>query len=515
MKEPEFKIYLTKNGEEILYVGEPDLTKLESLADGCGDVWHSSLDQGYKNAFPEIIYQTATFYWFASDLENLKETVSWRINPYQFAVRKTIWEQLNGFDADYENKVMAAFDLGFNLLRYWGGTVLYVQGLFQPEYSKRPVVSTFDNYLFYRKNFKLEQSYYMLLREGFWKYSQWKAFNAVSKKYSFRNNVPQIQVRPLNKLQGNPSVSYIIPTMLRQEWTKVLLDDLAKQSYLPKEVVIVDATPKDKRVTDAYTSKMYPFEVIVKWQTTQGSCRARNEAIELCSGEYYVFGDDDIRIPADFIENHIRFLQTYQVKACNGLDIRADHTQQDLNDLSSKLHELGTARWKSGTSSMFSNANSCVHYSVIEKLQGNDINFDGGYGEDSDFGLSIFKIGEMVLHNPYAVNLHLKPPVGGYRYWGSEAKKKGKVRKKQPWELDTPVKNIQPVPSPTIMYFNLKHFSEEQVKEYRHKYFFLYLFKGPKAQLLIKLVKLPYRILQFNKSVFYAQKLISLGKRTK
>jgi hypothetical protein len=31
---------------------------------------------------------------------------------------------------------------------------------------------------------------------------------------------------------------------------------------------------------------------------------------------------------------------------------------------------------------------------------GNDVNFDGGYGEDSDFGMSLSKIGVIVLANP-------------------------------------------------------------------------------------------------------------------
>jgi len=47
---------------------------------------------------------------------------------------------------------------------------------------------------------------------------------------------------------------------------------------------------------------------------------------------------------------------------------------------------------------------------------GNDINYDGGYGEDSDFGLSLMKIGVTVLQNPFATNLHLKPASGGYRF---------------------------------------------------------------------------------------------------
>ena len=93
------------------------------------------------------------------------------------------------------------------------------------------------------------------------------------------------------------------------------------------------------------SQKEYSFELIVKWQESKGSCRARNEAIDLCTGDYIVFGDDDIRIPSDFIENHIRFLQTNNASACNGLDIRADHEKQDLKDLANKLYALGDKRW--------------------------------------------------------------------------------------------------------------------------------------------------------------------------
>src|SRR5690606_18267766 len=133
----------------------------------------------------------------------------------------------------------------------------------------------------------------------------------------------------------------------------------------------------------------------------------------------------------------------------------------------------------------------------VEKLIGNDVNFDGGYGEDSDFGFSLFQSGGIVLFNPFSVNLHLKPPAGGYRHWGSESKKLGKKRKKQAWELDHPVKYIKPKPSPTIVYGIMKRFSNAEVKEYRSKYFFLYLFKGSKGGFLLRLLKLPYRVIQF------------------
>lgn len=510
----QLKEFKTNGGESIFYTGKPNFDRLEELSQGAGDIWHSSFEQGYKNAFSELVYQTATFFWYLNDFDNLNECVSWRINPNAFAVRKSVWETLNGFDKDYKNRQMQALDFGYNALRVSGAVPLYVNGLFEAAAKEAINITAKDRYTFFIKNFKLEHAIFMLYREGFWKMKEWQAFFYAKKHFRKTYSKQIIKPRTLNPIRGNPTVSYIIPTMMRQNFTLQLLNDLANQTYPPSQVVLVDATPENQRDESLYTDKKYPFELILRWQQTKGSCRARNEAIALCKGDYIVFGDDDIRIPADFIENHIRFLQTYNAGACNGLDIRADHQKQDLSDLEAKLAQLGCKRWVCGSAQMFSNANSCVKRELVNQLKGNDVNFDGGYGEDSDFGMSLSKIGVIVMHNPFSVNLHLKPPAGGYRFWGTESKKTGKKRKAQPWELNTPVTVIKPVPSPTVMYGIVKHFTKEQVNEYRYKYFFLFLFKGPKLSFLYRLLKIPYKQLQFNKSLFYAKKLMDLGKRT-
>ena len=67
-----FKEYCTKTGEQLVYCGTPDLTKLELLVQGPGDLWHSSLDQGFTNAFEDIIYQTAVYWWYLNDFEVYK-----------------------------------------------------------------------------------------------------------------------------------------------------------------------------------------------------------------------------------------------------------------------------------------------------------------------------------------------------------------------------------------------------------------------------------------------------------
>lgn len=501
--------YITSSGNCLLYTGRPNLEMLEYLSQGAGDCWHSSFDQGYKNAFLELSYQTHTSWWYVNDFDNLEVCTSWRINPSAFAIREQVWEAMGGFDEDYQSEEMKGVSFGFDLIR-GGGVPLYVKGLYsqeEPHYTSIPVE---DRYVFFRKKFISEHSTYMLLRQGIWIFSELAAYMQAKRKFKFQKENRIIPPRPLLSIQGEPQVSYIIPTMMRQEFTLNLLHDLSTQTYPPAQVIIVDATPEEQRKYEIYENHSFPFELIVKWQKTKGSCRARNEAIRLCTGDYIIFGDDDIRIPPNFVENHIRLLQTYKAGACNGWDIRADHQLQTLDDLYQKQKEFPIAN-KVGLTFNFSNANSCVKKEFVDLLKGNDVNYDGGYGEDGDFGMSLSKIGITVLFNPYSANLHLKPPAGGYRWWGSQSQKLGKKRKSQPWELGVPVRWVRPVPSPTIMYSNLKQYKENQQREYKYKYLLYTVIKGKKIMLILRLLNLPFRILQFHRSLFYAKRLIAKG----
>ncbi|MDB2462800.1 glycosyltransferase, partial [Algibacter sp.] len=476
--------YVTVSGETLLYNGSPSLEMLEELSKGPGDLWHSSLDQGFKNCFQELVYQSAVYWWFINDFDNVDRCVSWRLNAENFVVRTSVWETLDGFDYQYSETVMCGLDFGFNLIRNSGGVPIHVSGLF-PKAAYSITVSKEDRYLFFLKNFKKHHSYYMLFRKGFRFMSEYKAFKMAAKKVE-KKETKILKNRALKSINGQPTVSLVIPTMKRQEYAELLLKDHNEQTYLIKEAVIVDATPEEERDAKYYNPENFKFDVKVRWQTSKGSCRARNEAINMCSSDYIIFADDDIRILPNFVENTIKVLQTYNANACNGLDIMADHTSQNLNDLKEKLSKLKDSRRKVGVAHLFSNANSCVKRTVVEKLVGNDVNFDGGYGEDADFGLRILKLGEILINNPFSPNLHLKPTVGGYRFWGNQSRILGKKRKSQPWELGKPVKYIRPVPSPTVTYKFLKHFTPWQIKEWRWKHFFIYLFKREKKGIILR-----------------------------
>lgn len=507
----QFKSYTTKTGEQLLYVGQPRSEFLESLAAGPGDLWHSSLDYGFKNCFPELVYQTSVFWWFLNDFEDVDLCVSWRIDSLNFVIRERVWSQLDGFDDSYENNFMQGLDFGFTMLRDSGAVPLYVKGLFTSA-EKEVLISVKDRYHFFAKYFKRRHSIYMLLRQCIFRLpKEYAAFKTTKTVAAFKGK--PISLKPLMSITGQPKISVVIPTMKRQQYTQLLLEDYKKQTYPITEAIIIDATPASERVSQYYNQEDFDFPIKQKWQTTKGSCRARNEAIALCTGDYIIFADDDVRILPDFVENHIKLLQSYNAKACNGLDIMAEHVSQNLEDLKLRLTALGDRRWKVGVSHIFSNANSMVETNLVKQLIGNDVNFDGGYGEDTDFGLRILKAGEVLLHNPYAPNLHLKPKQGGYRFWGESSKLLGKKRKPQPWEFNSPVKWIRPVPSPTITYGILKHYNKQQIKEWRKKYFFTYLFKGSKWSFVKRLFNLMFKQLQFKRSIYYAKQLIKLGPR--
>ena len=65
------------------------------------------------------------------------------------------------------------------------------------------------------------------------------------------------------------------------------------------------------------------------------------------------------------------------------------------------------------------------------------------------------------------------------------------------------------------MYQLFKYNDNRQRKEYKIKYFVFYFAKAKLVELPLRLLKFPLRVLQFSRSVFYAKKLMTLGKRTR
>ena len=106
------------------------------------------------------------------------------------------------------------------------------------------------------------------------------------------------------------SVSVIIPTKNRANDLALTIRSLLRQTLLPGEVIIVDQSP-DELSKKAVESE---FAAAVRRQTPpvelrylidthiSGAADARNRAMDMASGEVWVFLDDDVRLEENFLE---------------------------------------------------------------------------------------------------------------------------------------------------------------------------------------------------------------------
>lgn len=105
----------------------------------------------------------------------------------------------------------------------------------------------------------------------------------------------------------SPRISVVVATYNRAALLKDLLEDLAGQTVPPSEfeVILVDDGSKDP-VQPHVAHLALPYRLHVERQDNAGQARARQKGIELAAGEIVVIIDDDMAIPPDFLESHLR-----------------------------------------------------------------------------------------------------------------------------------------------------------------------------------------------------------------
>jgi succinoglycan biosynthesis protein ExoM len=111
-----------------------------------------------------------------------------------------------------------------------------------------------------------------------------------------------------------PHVSICLATFRRNDRLRAVLDDLALQSRLPEQIVVVDNDPGGgaRGVIEDYRATGVPIPVIYDIQPEPNIARTRNRTFELASGEWMAFIDDDERAPRDWLENLFSAAERFQ-----------------------------------------------------------------------------------------------------------------------------------------------------------------------------------------------------------
>ncbi|WP_298880756.1 glycosyltransferase family A protein [uncultured Polaribacter sp.] len=271
-------------------------------------------------------------------------------------------------------------------------------------------------------------------------------------------------------------VDVLIPTLGRKEHLYNVLKDFSKQTLLPQNIIIVEQNGDKNGVSELdFLNENWPFKINHTFIHQLGACNARNIALSRVTGNWVFFADDDVRFNKNLL------YEAY--KSINKIGLSSftfSCLQENEYGLDGFFHQ-----WNG-----FGTNASIVKSEFLAKC-----NFktehEFGYGEDSDFGMQLRNIGCDNIYLPSIKMLHLKAPIGGFRF-----------KFKPNWENE----EIKPKPSPTVMAYNLKHLSVEQIKAYK----FLLFVKFYKNQS----IKNPFSYLKamrkrWNISVKWATKLIN------
>jgi glycosyltransferase involved in cell wall biosynthesis len=107
--------------------------------------------------------------------------------------------------------------------------------------------------------------------------------------------------------EPRPLLSVVIPTYNRAEPLLACLRSLAAQTQPTSDfevLVVVDGASDGTRA--ALANLEVPYRLTVLWQENQGQHIARNRGADAARGRYLVFIDDDVRVDAAFIAEHLR-----------------------------------------------------------------------------------------------------------------------------------------------------------------------------------------------------------------
>lgn len=104
----------------------------------------------------------------------------------------------------------------------------------------------------------------------------------------------------------SPRVSVVLPVYNAERYLARCLDSVLGQTYPNVEVVAVDDGSSDgsPAILDGYAARN-PGRVIVEHRANGGAASARNRGIELCSGEYLTFIDNDDWLDPDFVQTMV------------------------------------------------------------------------------------------------------------------------------------------------------------------------------------------------------------------
>jgi glycosyltransferase involved in cell wall biosynthesis len=338
-------------------------------------------------------------------------------------------------DQDYQSEIAKAYDQSWRLIQkgYIGDALTY------QTFHKLPVV---DEYRFIRKNFHKAWVLYVLLLRVFSFKNPFKEVSAFLKtrhverldEHQTPMLYPDYKDFQSELLQLKPLVSVIIPTLNRYKYLKDVLKDLEQQDYTNFEVILVDQSePFQKEFYDAFDLK-----INLIYQEEKALWLARNTAIQQSEGQIIMLSEDDVRIEADWILEHLKCLDYFNTDVSAG----PFYPKGSVLPKQSSFFKI---------SSQFATGNVAFYKSIMKETGMFDRQFERQRMGDGEFGLRVYLSGFKSTQNPRASCIDIKANEGGLRQLGS-------------WDAFRSKNLFSPKPVPSVLYYYRKYYGNKAAK---------------------------------------------------
>lgn len=396
------------------------------------------------------------------------------------------------FDERYETTSARMADAGYAL---WNRGVLLKSTKEQIQKVQLSKPSVKDEYTFIRKYWGSVWAAFVLTRRIFSLNNPWKelkyyfATRRIQKidVYTNANSYEEYQSFESGLIASNPRVAVIIPTLNRYPYLRDALHDLEQQSYTNFEVIIVDQS-------DNFDQSFYcefKLQIQIIRQPEKLLWTARNTAVKSTNAEYLLFFDDDSRVNADWIEQHLKCIDFFNAQISAGVSFAV--AGQKISP------SYNFFRW----ADQFDSGNAMVKREVMRTIGLFDEQFNGQRMGDAEFAYRAYMNGVKSISNPKAHRVHLKVSEGGLREMGS-------------WDGFRPKRWFAPKPIPSVIYLYKKYLPEALYKNAVILGIMLsnvgYKQKRSSKMLLLSaaftVIKSPLLLIQYKRSYGIAQKML-------